>query len=104
MSSSAAAGLLSDAFKQRLQVETKGRSQKVAALRALYDRKVNDGKESAQKVFDSIVHAAEQDPNVEPFFMQTWADCDSCRPDPFIGKLEGGSEKPDWLDGEINPV
>lgn len=106
MSSSAGPVFVSDAFKQRLQVECKLRCQKqplIYALMAGHALKVN-GKESTQNVMASILQAASQDANVEKFFMKTWADCDAFRPESSKRKLESGDVKPDWQDGEIDPV
>lgn len=106
MSSSAASVLVSDAFKQRLQLELQSaRCQKVVALLNLMDPplKVN-GKETIQNVMASILQAAGQDSNVEKFLVKAWADCDACRPESSKRKLESGDVKPDWQDGEIDPV
>lgn len=102
-SSSAASVLVSDAFKQRLQVEGKARCQKVMAIGALMNPplKVN-GKESTPNVIAAVLQAASQDSNIEKFFMETWADCDAFRPEGSKRKLESGDVKPDWQDGEID--
>lgn len=102
-SSSGASVLVSDAFKQRLQVEGKARCQKVVAMLALLGLKVN-GKESTPNVIASVLQAASQDSNVEKFFMETWVDCDAFRPEGSKRKLESGDVKPDWQDGEIDAV
>jgi len=106
MSSSTGSVFVSDDFKLRLQVECKaGRCQKQVTICSLMQPslKVN-GKESTQNVMASILQAASQDANVEAFFMKTWADCDACRPESSKRKLESGDVKPDWQDGEIDPV
>lgn len=97
--------VVSDAFKQRLQVECKARCQKQGSIYALmgHPLKVN-GKESTQNVMAAILQAASLDANVEAFFMKTWADCDAVRPESSKRKLESGESKPDWQDGEIDPV
>lgn len=102
-SSSAASVLLSDAFRQRLQVEGKLRCQKVMTMCTLMQIKVI-GKESTPNVIAAILQAANNDANVEAFFMKTWADCDACRPESSKRMLESGDVKPDWQDGEIDPV
>ena len=105
MSSSAGSVVVSDAFKQRLQVECKARCQKQGSIYALmgHPLKVN-GKESTQNVMAAILQAASHDANVEAFFMKTWADCDAVRPESSKRKLESGDVKPDWQDGEIDAV
>lgn len=105
MSSSTGSVVVSDAFKQRLQVECKARCQKQGSIYALmgHPLKVN-GKESTQNVMAAILQAASLDANVEAFFMKTWADCDAVRPESSKRKLESGESKPDWQDGEIDPV
>jgi hypothetical protein len=106
MSSSTGSVVVSEAFKQRLQVECKARCQKQPAIYALmagHALKVI-GKESTQNVMAAVLQAASHDANVEAFFMKTWADCDSFRPESSKRKLESGDVKPDWQDGEIDPV
>lgn len=105
MSSSTGSVVLSDAFKQRLQVECKARCQKQVAICGLMQTPIKViGKESTQNVMATILQAASLDANVEAFFMKTWADCDACRPESSKRKLESGDVKPDWQDGEIDPV
>ena len=106
MSSSAGSVVVSDAFKQRLQVECKaGRCQKQVAICGLMQSHIKViGKESTQNVMAAILQAASLDANVEAFFMKTWADCDAVRPESSKRKLESGDSKPDWQDGEIDPV
>ena len=106
MSSSTGSVVVSDAFKQRLQVECKARCQKQGSIYALlagHPLKVT-GKESTQNVMAAILQAASHDAKVETFFMKTWADCDAFRPESSKRKLESGDVKPDWQDGEIDPV
>lgn len=105
MSSSAGSVVVSDAFKQRLQVECKVRCQKQVAICGLMQSPIKvTGKESTQNVMAAILQAASLDANVEAFFMKTWADCDAVRPESSKRKLESGDVKPDWQDGEIDPV
>lgn len=105
MSSSTGSVVLSDAFKQRLQVECKARCQKQVAICGLMQPPTKViGKESTQNVMTTILQAASHDANVEVFFMKTWADCDAVRPESSKRKLESGDSKPDWQDGEIDPV
>ena len=97
--------VVSEDFKQRLQVESKARCQKVVAIGALMNPQVKVmGKESTQNVMAAILQAASHDANVEAFFMKTWADCDAFRPQSSKRKLESGDVKSDWQDGEIDPV
>ena len=105
MSSSAGSVVVSDAFKQRLQVECKARCQKQGSIYALMGHPLKvKGKESTQNVMAAILQAASHDANVEAFFMKTWADCDAVRPESSKRKLESGDVKPDWQDGEIDAV
>ena len=61
-------------------------------------------KESAQNVLETVIRAAENDPSVETFFMNTWVDCDACRPESSKRKFDNGVDRPDWQDGEIDPM